>query len=63
MVTLKDAKEVSDVIIETLDPICVVVFGSVAKDGIGEDWDLRIVMEDQSDKSQKIDDPNLLAYK
>lgn len=63
MVTIKDAKEVSDVIIKTLDPISVVVFGSVAKNGIGEDLDLLIVIDDRSDKSQKIDDLNLLAHK
>ena len=63
MVTLKDAKEVSDVIIKTLEPISVIVFGSVAKNGIGEDLDLLIVIDDQSDKSQTMDDLSLLAHK
>lgn len=63
MVTIKDAKEVSNVIIKTLDPISVVVFGSVAKNGIGEDLDLLIVVDDRSDKSLTIDDLNLLAHK
>lgn len=63
MVTIKDAKEVSNVIIKTLDPISVVVFGSVAKNGIGEDLDLLIVVDDRSDKSRTMDDLNLLAHK
>jgi HEPN domain-containing protein len=63
MVTLKDAKEVSDVIIKTLEPISVMVFGSVARIGIGEDLDLLIVIDDKSDKFQAKDDPNLLAHK
>jgi len=63
MVTLKDAKEVSDVIIKTLDPISVIVFGSVAKNGFGEDLDLLIVIDDKSDKSQTMDDLSLLAHK
>jgi len=46
-----------------LDPISVVVFGSVAKNGIGEDLDLLIVIDDRSDKPRTIDDFNLLAHK
>lgn len=63
MVTIKDAKEVADVVIKALDAIFVVVFGSVAKNGIGEDLDLLIVINDRSDKPRTIDDFNLLAHK
>ena len=63
MVTLKDAKEVSAAIIKTLEPISVIVFGSVAKNGFGEDLDLLIVIDDKSGKSQTMDDLSLLAHK
>lgn len=63
MVTLKDAKEVSAAIIKTLEPISVIVFGSVAKNGFGEDLDLLIVIDDKSGKFQAKDDLNLLAHK
>ncbi|MBU1627558.1 HEPN domain-containing protein, partial [bacterium] len=46
MVTLKDAREVSKEIVKKLQPISVIVFGSVAKEGIGEDLDLLVVSED-----------------
>jgi HEPN domain-containing protein/predicted nucleotidyltransferase len=63
MVTLRDAKEVSDAIIKTLDPISVMVFGSVAKNGTGEDLDLLIVVEDKSENLQAMADLSLSAHK
>ena len=48
MVTAKEAREVSDVIIKTIQPISVVAFGSVAKNGVGADLDLLIVIDDES---------------
>lgn len=46
MVTLQDAKEVTDVIIRSADPLSVIVFGSVAKAGSGEDLDVFIITDD-----------------
>lgn len=45
MVSLSDAKDVSNAIIKTLHPISIVVFGSVARKGIGDDLDLLVVIE------------------
>lgn len=46
MVTLADAKEVSDILISGLKPLSVVLFGSVAKEGRGADLDLLIIVDD-----------------
>jgi HEPN domain-containing protein len=60
MVSLNDAKEVSNSIINTVHPVSVVVFGSVAKRGIGNDLDLLIVTEDNSKAPDEI---NLMVSK
>jgi HEPN domain-containing protein len=49
MVTIKDAREVSMRVKEVLHPITIIVFGSVAKVGVGEDLDLLIITEDRKD--------------
>ncbi|MBU1152389.1 hypothetical protein KKB84_00205 [bacterium] len=59
MVTLKDAREVSSEIVRTLQPISVIVFGSVAKEGIGEDLDLLIISEDSKGDARGLN--NLLS--
>lgn len=46
MVTFADAKEVSNTVISDIDPVSVVLFGSVAKEGVGADLDLLIVTDD-----------------
>lgn len=55
MVTLKDAKSVTDVIVESLQPVFVVVFGSVARKGCGSDLDLLIVFDGNTNETKKID--------
>ena len=45
MVTLKEAKEVTDVIVKAIRPSSVILFGSVAREGAGEDLDLLIITE------------------
>lgn len=55
MVTVEDAKKVAQHLIKTMDPVCVVVFGSVAKAGKGEDIDLLIVTEDKEKDLKAID--------
>ena len=59
MVTLKDAREVSSEIVRTLQPVSVIVFGSVAKEGIGEDLDLLIISEDSKGDARGLN--NLLS--
>lgn len=46
MVNLQQAKKVSQGIVDTGDPFCVVAFGSVATQGWGNDLDLLIITED-----------------
>ena len=46
MVTYEDAKEAARSIARTLDPTSVILFGSVAGKGIGNDLDLLIVIDD-----------------
>lgn len=60
MISLHDAKDVTDVIVNILHPISIVVFGSVAKKGMGEDLDLLIVTEDSSKTLTEI---NLMVNK
>ena len=60
MVTIEDAKEVSNVIVEAVRPVSVFVFGSVAKEGVGEDLDLLVIVDD---KSVITSDINLTLHK
>lgn len=60
MVTMKDAKDVSDVIVNTFNPVSVIIFGSVAKEGVGEDLDILVVIDDNLEKINNI---NLLIHK
>ena len=46
MVTFSDAKEVTAEIVKGFDPLLVTLFGSVARERIGNDLDLLVVMED-----------------
>ena len=48
MVTFNDAKEVAAEIVKGFDPLLVTLFGSVAREHIGNDLDLLVVMEDDS---------------
>ncbi|MBI4686797.1 MAG: HEPN domain-containing protein [Nitrospirae bacterium] len=60
MVTLKDAKEVSETINKTFNPVLISVFGSIAREGIGNDLDLLVVLDD---KASPIDNADLLIHK
>jgi|GEM_PF-5815239 len=60
MVTIEDAREVSNVIIDSIDPISILVFGSVSKKGFGEDLDLLIIVDDIAEKTSDI---HLKTYK
>jgi len=46
VVTFSDAKEVAAEIVKGFDPLLVTLFGSVARERIGNDLDLLVVMED-----------------
>jgi len=61
MVSLKQAKQVKDKIVETLHPEAIILFGSVARQGQGKDFDLLTIVDDGHYKSK----PNieLLMYK
>ena len=48
MATLKDAKEIADSIVRDVRPLSVIVFGSVAKYGTGNDIDLLIICDDKN---------------
>ena len=60
MVTIKEAKKATDSIVKTLHPFSVVLFGSVARDGMGTDLDLLVVTDD---KSGITGDANMLLHK
>lgn len=60
MATLQDAREVTKVIVETLQPVLVLLFGSVAKDGKGDDLDFLIIVDDTQNGVQ---DCHLLIQK
>lgn len=47
MPTLQDAKEITETIVKSNQPLAVIVFGSVARNGTGNDVDLCIVFEDK----------------
>jgi len=55
MVTYEEARQVAAHLIKTVDPLCVVLFGSVAKHGQGEDLDLLVVVEDQAKDGQDLE--------
>ncbi len=60
MVTYKDAKKTAFSIAKALDPFSVVLFGSVAREGVGKDLDLLVVMDDARHPAG---DPHLLLHK
>lgn len=58
--TFKDTKPVIDSVVHTLHPLSVILFGSVAKQGVGRDMDLLIVTADKQKDPLKL---NLLLRK
>ena len=60
MVTINDAKAAASSIVKALQPVAVILFGSVARNGTGSDLDLLVVTDDNSDKS---DNQYLLLHK
>ncbi|HEX8949388.1 MAG TPA: HEPN domain-containing protein [Dissulfurispiraceae bacterium] len=60
MVTIKEAKKISKVINKTFDPLSITVFGSIAKEGKGNDLDLLVVLDD---KRKSIGDADLLMHR
>jgi len=55
MVTYEEAQQVATHLVKSIDPLCVVLFGSVAKRAQGEDLDLLVVMEDQAADGQELE--------
>lgn len=60
MVTIEDAKIISDTIVKAIDPVSISIFGSCAKYESGEDLDLLIIFDEKSRISEDI---NLLVHK
>lgn len=60
MVTLKDAKEVSEVIHKEFAPVLIIVFGSTAREGSGNDLDLLVILDD---RGKSFDNVDLLMHK
>lgn len=60
MATLQDAREVTKVIVEAIQPVLVVLFGSVAKNGKGDDLDFLIIVKD---KLEGVQNDNFLIQK
>ncbi|GAB4220077.1 MAG: hypothetical protein Kow00102_05970 [Spirochaetota bacterium] len=54
MVTFEDAKKVAGKIVKEIQPLSIVAFGSVARDGCGNDLDLFIVVDDAFPKDEII---------
>ncbi|MCL4456383.1 MAG: HEPN domain-containing protein [Nitrospirae bacterium] len=55
MVTLKDAKEVSEKINRAFSPLSITVFGSTAREGSGNDLDLLVVLDDRGKSFDNVD--------
>jgi HEPN domain-containing protein/predicted nucleotidyltransferase len=60
MPTIEDAKATAAVIVKKLNPLSIVLFGSVARDGIGADLDLLVITDDRSSTG---DNPSLVLQK
>jgi predicted nucleotidyltransferase len=52
MITFSDAKKASRTIVRNLNPVSVVLFGSVAREGIGRDLDFLIVTDEESAEAE-----------
>ena len=53
MVTLKDAKDAARAVIKTLNPVSVSIFGSVAKNGTGNDLDIFVITNSQLNQKEE----------
>jgi HEPN domain-containing protein len=60
MVTYDEARKVALSIARKVDPFSVVAFGSVAREGIGNDLDLLVII---NDGPRTVEDTGLLVYK
>jgi predicted nucleotidyltransferase len=60
MVTIKDAKIISDAIVKAINPLSISIFGSCAKYGSGEDLDLLIIFDE---KLKISGDVNIIVHK
>jgi len=58
MVTLKEAKRLTKEIVKTIKPLSVILFGSVARCGEGEDLDLLIITEKENLTREKQKGPS-----
>lgn len=54
MITLDDAKRVSEALVREADPLSVILFGSVARQGSGTDLDFLVVTEDEEGRDRVV---------
>lgn len=54
MISLNKAKEAIDAIVQAVHPVSIVLFGSVAREGKGNDLDLMIVVDEKHGSVSKI---------
>jgi len=55
MLTLQHAREVADALEREASPVSVILFGSVAREGIGTDLDFLVVTEKEEDRQRVVD--------
>ena len=60
MITFNEAKKASQAIVRNLNPLSVILFGSVAREGLGPDLDFLIVTDENSVDVERRD---LLLYR
>jgi len=63
MVSLSQAKEVSKFLVDRCDPVAIVLFGSVAVHGKGEDIDLLMAVEDSARTPRALESEVRLSLK
>lgn len=54
MVTLTDARKVTERLVEVCKPLVIIVFGSVAQKGVGRDLDLLVIVNDNTIEDKNI---------
>lgn len=55
MATFNDAKEISAEIVKEFNPLLITLFGSVARESVGNDLDILVVVEDKNYQGERTD--------
>jgi predicted nucleotidyltransferase len=59
MVTLQDARHVAQAIRKVVHPHAILLFGSVAREGKGNDLDLLVLFDDKEDEDKDVQNMEL----